>query len=98
MKRLAMWSGALVVCITAVGFAASVHLKGGAHSEPTFTDNGLTLTAAGELAGLGFGDVLVTLTATGKIGRASCREREWWRVVGVAGQKENRRERGGWTW
>jgi hypothetical protein len=64
MKRVAMWSGALVVCITAVSFAASVHLKGG-HSEPTFTDNSLTLTAAGALAGLGFGDVLITLSATG---------------------------------
>jgi hypothetical protein len=44
--------------------AASVHFKGD-HSLPTFTDNGLTLSANGELAGLGYGDVLVTLTATG---------------------------------
>jgi hypothetical protein len=55
----------LLIAMTATtALAASVHLKGD-HSEPAFTDNGLTLTAAGELAGLGNGDVLVTLTATG---------------------------------
>jgi hypothetical protein len=55
----------LLVALTATtAFAASVHLKGG-HSEPAFTDNGLTLSASGALAGLGNGDVLVTLTATG---------------------------------
>ena len=42
--------------------ASSVHLKGG---NPTFTDNGLTLSTAGALAGLGNGDVLVKLSATG---------------------------------
>jgi hypothetical protein len=41
--------------------ASNVHFKGGA---PTFTDNGVTLTASGALAGLGNGDVLITLTAT----------------------------------
>src|SRR3982750_1095212 len=64
MKRTAIWSGILAVSITAVAFAASVHLKGG-HGEPTFTDNGVTLSAEGALAGLGNEDVLVTLTATG---------------------------------
>jgi hypothetical protein len=44
--------------------ASSVHLKGGAHAKPTFTDNGLTLTAAGALTGLGNGDVAVVLNAT----------------------------------
>jgi hypothetical protein len=33
-------------------------------SKPSFTDNGLTLTATGALAGLGAGDVLVNLAAT----------------------------------
>jgi hypothetical protein len=47
---------------TSVALASSVHLKGG---NPTFTDNGLTLSASGSLAGLGNGDVLVTLAATG---------------------------------
>jgi hypothetical protein len=46
-----------------VALAANVHLKGGANAKPTFTDTGLTLRAAGELAGLGNGDVLVTLSA-----------------------------------
>ena len=45
--------------------AASVHLKGGANAEPTFKDNGLTLNTSGALAGLGEGDVLVSLDATG---------------------------------
>ncbi|HEX5993721.1 MAG TPA: hypothetical protein VFY84_01130 [Jiangellales bacterium] len=44
--------------------ASSVHLKGGRNAEPAFTDNGLTLSASGQLSGLGNGDVLVTLSAT----------------------------------
>jgi hypothetical protein len=56
----------LVVAISMVGLmvtasASSVHLKKGL----TFTDNGLTLTAAGTLVGLGNGNVVVTLTAQG---------------------------------
>jgi hypothetical protein len=43
--------------------ASSVHLKGGANAEPAFNDLGLALKATGALAGLGAGDVLVTLTA-----------------------------------
>jgi hypothetical protein len=54
----------VVGAITASGaLASSVHLKGGKNAEPTFTDNILNLNAAGELSGLGGGDVLVTLTA-----------------------------------
>lgn len=53
---------ALAALFTAPVFASSVHLKGD-HSKPVFTDNGLTLTASGELSGLGFGDVLVNLSA-----------------------------------
>jgi hypothetical protein len=57
----------ITMCITittAVAFAQNVHLKP-PKSNPSFTDNGLTLTATGALAGLGFGDVDITLTATG---------------------------------
>ena len=43
--------------------AARVHFKG--KGGPTFTDQGLTLSASGALAGLGNEDVLITLTATG---------------------------------
>ena len=53
---------ALVLAGTAS--ASSVHLKGGKNAAPAFTDNGLTLTASGELAGLGNADVLITVTAT----------------------------------
>ena len=53
----------LVVAMTAaVASAASVHFKGG---NPTFTDNGLTLSATGQLAGLGNDDIQVQLVATG---------------------------------
>jgi hypothetical protein len=64
MKRVTIWLGALAISIAAAAFASSVHLKGD-HSEPTFTDNGLTLEASGALAGLGVGDVTVTLVAQG---------------------------------
>jgi hypothetical protein len=73
MRRVAR---ATLVALTALSmfgslaFAASVHFKG----EQTFTDNGLTLTAAGELAGLGNADVIITLSAEGD-GSALCRNR-----------------------
>jgi hypothetical protein len=47
--------------IGTVAYAASVHFK---PRSPKFTDNGLTLTASGNLAGLGNGDILITLSAT----------------------------------
>ncbi len=63
--RTLLASLGILLLSTAPAAAASVHLKGGAHAKPTFTDNGLTLSAGGELAGLGNGDVLVSLAATG---------------------------------
>ncbi len=54
---------AAFVIVIAPVTGSNVHLKGGSHAEPAFTDNGLTLTGAGDLAGLGNGDVLVTLVA-----------------------------------
>ena len=52
----------LVVALTAtVASAANVHFKKPA---PSFTDQGLVLNSTGSLAGLGNGDVLITLTAT----------------------------------
>ena len=65
MKRVrtaAILSLLMAAATTIVG--QSVHLKGGANSQPNFTDGGLTLNAAGSLAGLGNEDVLVTLSAT----------------------------------
>src|SRR5215831_20944620 len=51
----------MVFLTTVLVFANSVHLKG----PLTFTDNGLTLTASGALAGLGNTDLKVGLSATG---------------------------------
>lgn len=66
--RLGILPLALALSIVTASFgtvsANSVHLKGGAGAEPAFTDNGLTLTGSGALAGLGFGDVLVNISAT----------------------------------
>ena len=58
-------AAALVLTVAQAASAASVHLKGGRNVEPTFVDNGLTLAASAEIAGLGNGDVLVTIAATG---------------------------------
>ncbi len=56
----------VVVSLSVVGgaSASNVHLKGGKNAEPSFTDNGLTLSASGALVGLGNGDVLITIDAT----------------------------------
>ena len=63
MKRTSILLSVLVgLALTAsVAVAANVHFK---KPSPTFTDQGLVLNASGALAGLGNGDVLVTLTAT----------------------------------
>jgi hypothetical protein len=51
-----------VLFVGGTALAQSVHFK---PKSPTFTDNGTTLTASGSLAGLGNGDIVVTVTATG---------------------------------
>jgi len=51
---------ALAVGCAGVAYAANVHFKSG----PTFVDNGLTLSAQGVLAGLGFQDIQVDMSAT----------------------------------
>jgi hypothetical protein len=73
MRRTTLFAlVALALGLTAsVALAASVHLKGGKNAEPSFSDGGLTLSASGDLAGLGNGDVLVTLTATADV-TSSC--------------------------
>lgn len=67
MRRtvVALLTVLFALSVTSLAFAASVHLKGGSHAEPSFTDTGLTLAVAGELSGLGNEDVLITLSATG---------------------------------
>jgi hypothetical protein len=65
MRRTAIISAALsLVVFTATAMAANVHFKG--KGGPTFSDQGLVLNATGSLAGLGNGDVLITLTASGQ--------------------------------
>ena len=46
---------------------AKVHLKGGRNAEPKFEDAGMILVAIGELAGLGNGDVLISLAAQANV-------------------------------
>jgi hypothetical protein len=64
---------AILIAAMAFSYAAaqSVHLKGGRNAEPAFTDLGLSLQAVGELAGLGNGDVVISLTATANV-TATC--------------------------
>jgi hypothetical protein len=55
---------AFVLLAATVAVAASVHFKN--RPPLTFTDNGLTLSASGALTGLGNGDIVIELTATGQ--------------------------------
>jgi hypothetical protein len=70
MRRFALIVGiavASVVMAAGPASASSVHLKGGANAEPTFFDGGLDLRASGALAGLGNGDVVVTMNARANV-------------------------------
>src|SRR5215831_4421501 len=65
IRRLVLTVATLAVAGLALAgpaSAANVHFK---HGSPVFTDQGLVLNAAVDLAGLGNGDVLVGLSATG---------------------------------
>jgi hypothetical protein len=62
MRRTAFLALVVLGAVAAVAVAASVHFK---PRNPTFTDNGTTLTTTGSLAGLGNGDIVVTVAATG---------------------------------
>ncbi len=67
LRRVA-WAMLTVLLVVSIGttavLASSVHFK---HGSPVFTANktALTLSAAGALAGLGNGDIVVALDATG---------------------------------
>ena len=61
-SALVVVAAAAAVLAATSASAANVHFKRG---DPTFTDQGLTLSGAGQLAGLGNEDVEITLTATG---------------------------------
>ena len=66
--RAGLIAALLVVALAPSALAANVHWKSG----PTFTDNGLTLTASGALAGLGNQDVTITLSAVGTATKITC--------------------------
>ena len=68
-KLIAVLAGLLAAALIAPSaLAASVHFKSG----PSFTDNGLTLSASGALAGLGNEDITITLSADGVITKITC--------------------------
>jgi hypothetical protein len=62
MRRTAALSLVVIAGLAAVAVAESVHFK---PRKPTFTDNGTTLSCTGDLAGLGNGDIVITVEATG---------------------------------
>jgi hypothetical protein len=53
----------LLLLAAPIATAANVHLKGGKNAEPAFYDHGLALEASGELAGLGYENVVITMDA-----------------------------------
>ena len=63
LKKIALALVSAVLTVSAL--AASVHFK--QNRNPTLLDNGLTLTAAESLVGLGEGDIVINLSATGTI-------------------------------
>ena len=71
MRRLTTLVLTFIIITTVASsfaLAASVHYKKGS---PSFTDEGLTLSATGTLAGLGNEDIQVILTAVGDVS-ATC--------------------------
>jgi hypothetical protein len=60
MRRLAVFA-AILTLTASTALAVHVHFK--QNRDPSFIDGGVTLTASGALAGLGNGDVLVSLIA-----------------------------------
>lgn len=74
MRRFAM----ALIAVSVVGLiaptaalAANVHFVKG----PTFTDNGTTLTTTGKLAGLGNGDLTITVSINGIATKITCTNR-----------------------
>jgi hypothetical protein len=65
----------MLIASLMVGMTATVALANNVHflpGSPTFTDNGVTLTASGTIAGLGKDDVTIQLTATGTTNGITC--------------------------
>ena len=55
-----------VALLAVTSFAANIHFKGGKKAGPSCVDNGLTLSTSGKLAGLGNGDLVIIVVATGQ--------------------------------
>jgi hypothetical protein len=71
-RILTILAATLVVALLApTALAANVHWK----RQPTFTDNGTTLTISGALAGLGNKDVTIKVVATGVATDITCRNK-----------------------
>ena len=66
-NKRAIPAAALALLLGTAAYAASIHLKG----TPTFTDNGLSLTASGSIAGLGNAATSVFLNAQANVA-ATC--------------------------
>ena len=69
MKKLVAFI-ALGLLISTTAYGQNAHLKP-PNRNPTFVDQGLTLQVVGNLAGLGEGDVVISLTATADV-TATC--------------------------
>jgi hypothetical protein len=61
-KLLLLLAVIALAVIATTAYAASVHFK---PKSPRFIDTGVTLTVEGTLAGLGNGDLLISVSATG---------------------------------
>ena len=64
------WKSVLLLALvafmcTSSAFAASVHFKGGKNSSPKSTDLGTVLQTCVSIAGLGYGDVTIQISAVG---------------------------------
>ena len=64
MKNVFKATALAALLASTLAMAASVHLKP-PHRNPTFVDQGLSMQVAGSLAGLGNGDVVISLSAVG---------------------------------
>jgi hypothetical protein len=53
-----------ILMSTTAAYAVSVHFK---HGSPSFVDGGLTLQESGTLAGLGNGNIVISLAATANV-------------------------------
>ncbi len=68
LSMLVMAASAVTLLAPTAALAANVHFVSG----PTFTDNGITLTTTGKLAGIGNDDLKVTVSVKGVATEITC--------------------------